>query len=234
MSYNDYYNSRNGRGIDVDGSYDAQCWDGYADYCRFLGVPFANCTSTGYAQDIWTNRHSNGMLNYFDEVEIMQPGDIAVFAVTPSTPYSHVAIFHGDAGGGSGWFFGQNQGGAGGVYNLVKLPYSATFATAFRRKGTGSASSGSSASPQSSAGWIAENGTFTSAYPIYARVNGPATSNASPYLFPAGSRIKYDAYIHANKYVWIRQKRGDGSYWYIPTGPTNGQARTDKAWGSFE
>lgn len=116
------------------------CWDGFAEYCNYLGVPYANCTDSGYAQDLWTQRHSNGILNYFDEVEVMQPGDVAIFAVTPSTPYSHVAIFDSDAGNGYGNFLGQNQGGTqtnpngGGVFNVVALPYSATFATAFRPK----------------------------------------------------------------------------------------------------
>lgn len=116
------------------------CWDGYAEYCNYLGVPYANCTDSGYAQDLWTQRHSNGILNYFDEVEVMQPGDVAIFAITPSTPYSHVAIFDSDAGNGYGNFLGQNQGGTqtnpngGGVFNIVALPYSATFPTAFRPK----------------------------------------------------------------------------------------------------
>ncbi|HEO7457947.1 TPA: lysin, partial [Streptococcus agalactiae] len=31
-------------------------------------------------------------------------------------------------------FLGQNQGGANGAYNIVKIPYSATYPTAFRPK----------------------------------------------------------------------------------------------------
>lgn len=116
------------------------CWDGFAEYCKYLGYTVINCTDSGYAQDLWTQRHINGILNYFDEVEVMQPGDVAIFDVTPSTPYSHVAIFDSDAGNGYGYFLGQNQGGeqknpnGGGVFNIVALPYSATFATAFRPK----------------------------------------------------------------------------------------------------
>ncbi|HFU6639283.1 TPA: GH25 family lysozyme, partial [Streptococcus agalactiae] len=105
------------------------------DYCKYLGLPYANCTNTGYARDIWEQRHENGILNYFDEVEVMQAGDVAIFMVVDGvTPYSHVAIFDSDAGGGYGWFLGQNQGGANGAYNLVKIPYSATYPTAFRPK----------------------------------------------------------------------------------------------------
>lgn len=134
MSYQDFKNTHLGNGYDIDGWWSFQCWDLYAEYCNWLGVPYANCTDSGYAKDLWTQRHSNGILNYFDEVEVMQAGDIAIFDVTPSTPYSHVAIFDSDAGNGYGNFLGQNQGAPEGVTNIVALPYSATFATAFRPK----------------------------------------------------------------------------------------------------
>lgn len=140
MSYQDFKNTHLGNGYDIDGWFGDQCWDGFAEYCKYLGYPVINCTDSGYAQDLWTQRHINGILNYFDEVEVMQPGDVAIFDVTPSTPYSHVAIFDSDAGNGYGYFLGQNQGGeqknpnGGGVFNIVALPYSATFATAFRPK----------------------------------------------------------------------------------------------------
>lgn len=140
MSYQDFKNTHLGNGYDIDGWFGDQCWDGFAEYCNYLGVPVINCTDSGYAKDLWTQRQSNGILNYFDEVEVMQPGDVAIFDVTPSTPYSHVAIFDSDAGNGYGNFLGQNQGGeqknpnGGGVFNIVALPYSATFATAFRPK----------------------------------------------------------------------------------------------------
>lgn len=134
-TYQEYKSRSNGNAYDIDGSFGAQCWDGYADYCKYLGLPYANCTNTGYARDIWEQRHENGILNYFDEVEVMQAGDVAIFMVVDGvTPYSHVAIFDSDAGGGYGWFWGQNQGGANGAYNIVKIPYSATYPTAFRPK----------------------------------------------------------------------------------------------------
>ena len=116
-----------------------QCWDGYAEYCQWQGIPYANCTTTGYVRDIWDNRHTNGTLNHFVEVERLQPGDVVVFSVNGSTPLSHIAIFDSDAGGGYGYFLGQNQGGVpnpqgGSNFNITKLPYSATYRTAFRPK----------------------------------------------------------------------------------------------------
>lgn len=139
MSYQEFKNQVLGKTYDIDGYYGAQCWDGYAKYCMYLGVQFAHCTSSGYVKDIWNLRGSNGILNYFDEVSVMQPGDVAVFYECSSTPYSHIAIFDSDAGGGYGNFLGQNQGGAGGAFNIVRLPYSATFATAFRPKNSSNA-----------------------------------------------------------------------------------------------
>lgn len=133
--YTDFKAQVIGKGFDVDGAFSYQCWDGYAQYCKFLGVPYANCTTSGYVKDIWNNRHSNGILNYFDEVSVMEPGDIAVFKeVAGVTPVSHIAIFDSDIDGIRGNFLGQNQGGAGGVFNITTLPYSATFDTAFRLK----------------------------------------------------------------------------------------------------
>lgn len=134
-SYQEFKQRVYGRVIDKDFAYGAQCWDEYADYCEYLGYPYANCTTSGYVKDIWNNRKSNGMLNNFIEVTVMQPGDVAVFKeVAGVTPYSHIAIFDHDAGGGYGWFLGQNQGGKNGAGNLCKLPYSAIFDTAFRPK----------------------------------------------------------------------------------------------------
>lgn len=137
--YTDFKAQVLGKGFDLDGAYGAQCFDGYAQYCKFLGVSYASCTTSGYVKDIWNNRHSNGILNYFDEVTEMEPGDIAVFKEAPATPYSHIAIFDSDIDGVNGRFLGQNQGGAaypggGAVFNITTLPYSATFDTAFRPK----------------------------------------------------------------------------------------------------
>lgn len=143
MTYADFKKQVYGKGFNLDGAFGAQCWDGYAKYCQYLGVPYANCTDSGYVKDIWNHRKTNGMLKYFDEVELMEPGDIAVFKeVAGWTPVSHIAIFDSDIDGVFGNFLGQNQGGlayqgGGGVFNITRLPYSATFKTAFRPKKKG-------------------------------------------------------------------------------------------------
>ena len=104
MDYKTFKSKWMNKGTDVDGAYGWQCWDFYAQWCRENGVPFANCTVSGYVKDLWEQRRTNGILKYFDEVEIMEEGDVAVFKeVAGWTPVSHVALFDSDAGGGFGW-----------------------------------------------------------------------------------------------------------------------------------
>ena len=104
---------------------------------QYLGLNPALCTSTGYAQDIYTNMDTNGMKEQFDLVYNLQAGDIVVFPVNSVTPLSHVAIFDSDAGNGYGNFLGQNQRSAnstGSAFSIDKFPYSATYYYAFRPK----------------------------------------------------------------------------------------------------
>lgn len=144
VSYLDFKSRVLNHGFDHDGgAYGWQCWDGFAEWCVANGIPIINTdpvNHTGYAMDLWELRQSNGMLKYFDEVEIMEPGDVAIFKQVPGvTPSSHVAIFDSDIDGIFGRFLGQNQGGTpnangGSAFNVVTLPYEATYPTAFRIK----------------------------------------------------------------------------------------------------
>ncbi|MGT2926849.1 peptidoglycan recognition protein family protein [Streptococcus cuniculipharyngis] len=142
MTYQAFKSEVLDKGFDLDGSFGWQCWDGYAKWCQYVGVPYANCTVSGYVKDIWEQRQTNGTLTYFDEVPInsLGAGDVVVFKVSQSTPYSHIAVFDSDAGNGWGLFLGQNQEGkyrhanGGSSFNLAKLPYSALYPTAFRLK----------------------------------------------------------------------------------------------------
>lgn len=145
VSYLDFKSRVLNHGFDHDGgAYGWQCWDGFAEWCVANGIPIINTdpvNHSGYAKDLWELRKTNGILTYFDEVETMEGGDVAVFKeVAGVTPSSHVAIFDSDIDGTYGWFLGQNQGSTithtngGSAFNLVMLPYSATYPTAFRIK----------------------------------------------------------------------------------------------------
>ena len=135
MGFNEFKTGNLGRYIDIDGYYGAQCWDLYARYCQYLGVPFANCTVTGYVQDIWTQRNSNGMTKYFDEIPFDQckAGDIIVFRPQNETPLSHIGVCASGNVMGKVLVLGQNQGGSGAV-NEVWLPLTDSFPTVFRLK----------------------------------------------------------------------------------------------------
>lgn len=120
-NFDDFYRSHLNKGYDVDHGYGAQCWDGYAEYCNWLGVPYANCTATGGAADIWTQRHSNGVLKYFDEVSSPKNGDVCVYSSAYGGGYGHIAMYY------NGKIFGQNQGGiaypsGGACFNLIAHP----------------------------------------------------------------------------------------------------------------
>ena len=138
-TYYDFKKEVIDKGFDVDGWYGFQCWDGMAFYEKWLGYPVTNTDIHGFACDIWESRKTNGILNNFIEVEVMKPGDIAIFKKSAWTPSSHVAIFDSDIDGVYGWFLGQNQGGtpvgaAGGSgFNVINMSM-ATFMGAFRFK----------------------------------------------------------------------------------------------------
>ena len=135
MGFQEFRTATLGRYIDIDGYYGAQCWDLYASYCQRLGVPFANCTTTGYVTDIWINRKTNGMTRYFDEVKFDQckQGDIIVFQPRNQTPLSHIGICASTNHAGQVLVLGQNQGNGGAVCE-VWLPLTDSYPTVFRLK----------------------------------------------------------------------------------------------------
>lgn len=123
----EFYTQVNGKAFDVDGYYGAQCWDGYAYYSKWLGVPYANCSVSGYAQDIFEQRATNGMLKYFDVVDRnhLQDGDIVVFDRNADLPGSHIGIFrtYTDSSKQIGTILGQNQRGNGNGYPFTQDNY---------------------------------------------------------------------------------------------------------------
>lgn len=245
-TYADFKQNVYGRAFNIDGAYGAQCWDGYAQYCKYLGYPYANCTATGYVKDIWNNRKSNGMLNNFTEVALMQPGDIAVFKeVAGLTPYSHIAIFDHDEGAGYGWFLGQNQGGANGAFNLCKLPYSATFDTAFRPKCFSQTAQPAKPAPAASAGdsvlnsipadFIRENATFYPNTTIKIRKAPSLKGQDTGLVYKAGMSVRYDGYVRREGYVWISWiSASDGTRRWMAAGELNSAGVNVKPYGTFK
>lgn len=195
-----------------------------------LGYKAIHCTTSGYAKDIWNNRKTNGILNYCNEVTVMQPGDIAVFReVAGVTPYSHIAIFDHDAGGGYGWFLGQNQGGVNGAFNLCKLPYSATFDTAFRPKCFVNQVENSDYSESK---LIDEHAYATLKYDIQKRRDTP--TGLAVETLKSGRKLEYTQKWVGNghRYIsWVEHQADGASYRYFVA--VNGNEQGTEPWAEF-
>ena len=230
INYQDFKKAVLGKAFDIDGYYGAQCWDGTMKYMIDLGYKAIHCTTSGYAKDIWNNRKTNGILNYCNEVTVMQPGDIAVFReVAGWTPYSHIAIFDHDAGGGYGWFLGQNQGGVNGAFNLCKLPYSATFDTAFRPKCFVNQAQNSDYSESK---LIDEHAYATLKYDIQKRRDTPTGLVVE--TLKSGRKLEYTQKWVGNghRYIsWVEHQADGASYRYFVA--VNGNEQGTEPWAEF-
>lgn len=104
------------KSYDLDGYYGAQCWD-FACYVfeHYYNGKRIHCGATGYVQDFATQKKTNGILNFMNDIglnEILQPGDVCVWGPCAAAPYSHVALYDSDNGSDEVYFLGQNQNGA--------------------------------------------------------------------------------------------------------------------------
>lgn len=106
LTHNRWAELVDGKYVDIDGKYDGQCWDTFADYCiSVLGVPPINTwggTWGGWAYAIWDQYHVNGAATYFDRIPAHErplPGDIAIWTDRYwYYPASHIAVVLADAG----------------------------------------------------------------------------------------------------------------------------------------
>ena len=246
--YLDFYNRWNGKYVNKDGYYGAQCWDGTAQYEDEICGHVTHTDIHGYACDIWESRKTNGILNNFVEVSVMQAGDICVFKKDPTyTPYSHIAIFHSDIDGKYGWFFGQNQGGTpvaqgGACFNLVKLPYSITFDTAFRPK---KFLTGQNDKPATGVGdnivlneipndFIKESATFYPNTTIKIRKAPSLRGQDTGLVYKKGMSVIYDGYVKREGYVWISWIGQSGSRRWMAAGELNSAGYNVNPYGTFK
>ena len=112
MNFREWLNSRNGRPVDVDGWYGAQCWDSWSDYATAMfGVPtYTTGTGAGgrgthrpgYACEVYHQFDRSGLNRWFTRYPAnvrAQPGDAAFWEWgSPEGPMSHVAIVVEDRG----------------------------------------------------------------------------------------------------------------------------------------
>lgn len=117
MNIQQWINSVNGKAIDMDGAYGAQCWDLWSSYARTVyGIPAADTnTVDGYAASVYTDRYnrSKALQNIFaKEPATYQPtyGDVAFWK---TGKMNHVAIVVKDNGNGTLQTISQNPNKAG-------------------------------------------------------------------------------------------------------------------------
>lgn len=238
---NKYYNYRQnmmGKTVDHDGAYGCQCWDGNYDYDKYLGFVGPHCTSSGYVKDIWLNRKANGMLNNCIEITQLIPGAIVVFKEVPSvTPYSHIAIFDSDVNGSCGRFFGTNQGGKNGAYNITVFPYSAMYDTAFLPKAL--ILPDVNEEKHDILNYIPsdfhrEIGVFYPNCTIKIRRAPSLKGKDTGLYYTNGMHVQYDGYVKREGYCWISWIGADNSRRWMACGELNAKGYNTTPYGVFK
>lgn len=123
MNIQEWINSVNGKAIDVDGHYGAQCWDLWSHYAQHVyGISQADTnTVDGYAASVYTARYgsSRALQNTFEQKTANYTpvyGDVAFWK---RSGMNHVAIVVRDNGNGTLQTISQNPNRAGYV-NISK------------------------------------------------------------------------------------------------------------------
>lgn len=121
---NNYVSEHEGNSYDVDGAYNDQCWDLFAQYCEEneIGDKFDYGTQPyGYAYGVSLKYKKSGAYKYFDAVssEDIQPGDWLFWDRGSSCPLSHVALLIEKYDDGTGLCLSQTEGQG---TRLVKIP----------------------------------------------------------------------------------------------------------------
>lgn len=238
FSYKDFKSAVLGQSIDYDKHYGYQCVDLIDHLWECAGYPVVYCSQSGYAKDLWEHRKTNGILKNHTEVSVMQPGDICVFRVVAGvTPLSHVAIFDSDAGNGYGWFLGQNQGAS--YVNVVKLPYSATYDTAFRPKMWEKVPTVPAPTVEVlnaiPSDFIREKATFYPNCTIKIREAPSLKGNDTGLVYKEGMSVNYDGYVNREGYCWISwiSSTTGGRRW-MACGELNSSGVNYKPYGTFK
>ena len=97
MRLNEFVEKYNGKKVDYDGHYGAQCVDLFRQYCKdVLEIPHTG--GVVGASELYTKYEAMPLeKRYFERIPYkagMQPdtGDVVIFDATKTNPYGHVAI----------------------------------------------------------------------------------------------------------------------------------------------
>lgn len=243
MNYQEFKNRVLNKAYDTDGAFGAQCWDGVDYYARCLGHSLPHCGQTGYVKDIANMRKTNGILNWCTDVGLnatLKPGDICVWRNCAACPYSHIAIYDHDNGQNAVYFLGQNQGGAGGAFNVVRIPVNGIIAV-FRPKNLNTVTS--NPKPVSNTAVLnskpsdfhPEQATFTVSVASIRIRKAPSLHGADTGLvYKKGNSVHYDGYVIREGYVWISWiSASTGERRWMAAGETNSRGVNTNPYGTF-
>lgn len=106
MNYKEFKNKYNGKYIDVDNQFGAQCWDlGQRYFTECLGLPADVLGGCGLVSNMLYSPKREVLDKYFNEVSIedMHEGDVVIWE------YGHIAIWdHWVRSSNTNYFFSQN------------------------------------------------------------------------------------------------------------------------------
>lgn len=126
MTFDEYFKTRVGKGIDYDGSYGVQCFDLANDYAvkvlggkQFIGM---------WAYEIYTNYASQPSKALFEKIAntpsfVPKKGDIVVWSKTLNGRAGHVAVCTGEGNTSYFYSYDQNWAGRNDPVTLVKHSY---------------------------------------------------------------------------------------------------------------
>lgn len=104
MTYQEFKKKYNGKYIDYDGAYGAQCWD-LAEYyiTQVLNLPSSILSGCGNVKNMLVKPKIDVLKKYFNEVKTteMKQGDLCIWSS------NHIAVFD-HYGGGKNYYFSQN------------------------------------------------------------------------------------------------------------------------------
>lgn len=113
--YQKIKNETLGKNFDIDHAYGNQCWD-FVCYVfeHYYNGKRIHCGLTTYVQDFVTQKETNGILEFMDDIglnTILEPGDVCVWGQCSAAPYSHVALYDSDNGSNQVFFFRSKSRG---------------------------------------------------------------------------------------------------------------------------
>lgn len=102
MTVEEFVKKYNGKKVDYDGVYGAQCVDLFRQYAEEgLGIPehTGSCSTSGGAKDLWLDYArmpiEKKYFNRYSMSRALIPGDIVIWNSTKTNSFGHVAIYLG-------------------------------------------------------------------------------------------------------------------------------------------